>query len=148
MNKMNNWIKIRESRQQGKFELWNAKSGKLYGIDALTKMLIENNIESIQNEESLEALIGLINSKLKISFNNNDYELGENGSIYIVVSKDSQNQFIINEICFDLCKLLDKPKTIDEVFAQIKEMYNCSEENLFDILDMIVKLVTYKILVL
>lgn len=145
---MNNWIKIRESRQKGKFELWNAKSGKLYGIDASTKMLIENNIESIQNEENLEALIGLINNKLKICFNNNDYELGENGSVYIVVSKDSQNQFIINEICFDLCKLLDKPKTIEEIFAQIKETYNCSDENLFDILDIIVKLVTYKILVL
>lgn len=145
---MNNWIKIRESRQKGKFELWNAKSGKLYGIDALTKMLIENNTESIQNEENLETLMGLINSELRISFNNNDYELGENGSIYIVVSKDSQNQFIINEICFDLCKLLDRPKTINEVFAQIKDMYDCSEENLFDILDIIVKLVTYKILVL
>lgn len=145
---MNNWIKIRESRQKGKFELWNAKSGKLYGIDASTKMLIENNIESIQNEENLEALIGLINNKLKICFNINDYELGENGSVYIVVSKDSQNQFIINEICFDLCKLLDKPKTIEEIFAQIKETYNCSDENLFDILDIIVKLVTYKILVL
>ena len=145
---MNNWIKIRESRQKGKFELWNAKSGKLYGIDASTKMLIENNIESIQNEENLEALIGLINNKLKICFNINDYELGENGSVYIVVSKDSQIQFIINEICFDLCKLLDKPKTIEEIFAQIKETYNCSDENLFDILDIIVKLVTYKILVL
>ena len=145
---MNNWIKIRESRQKGKFELWNAKSGKLYGIDASTKMLIENNIESIQNEENLEALIGLINNKLKICFNINDYELGENGSVYIVVSKDSQNQFIINEICFDLCKLLDKPKTIEEIFAQIKETYNCSDENLFDILVIIVKLVTYKILVL
>ena len=145
---MNNWIKIRESRQKGKFELWNAKSGKLYGIDASTKMLIENNIESIQNEENLEALIGLINNKLKICFNINDYELGENGSVYIVVSKDSQHQFIINEICFDLCKLLDKPKTIEEIFAQIKETYNCSDENLFDILDIIVKLVTYKILVL
>ena len=145
---INNWIKIRESGQKEKFELWNAKSGKLYGIDALTKMLIENNTESIQNEENLETLMGLINNELRISFNNNDYELGENGSIYIVVSKDSQNQFIVNEICFDLCKLLDRPKTIDEVFAQIKDMYNCSEENLFDILDIIVKLVTYKILVL
>lgn len=145
---INNWIKIRESGQKEKFELWNAKSGKLYGIDALTKMLIENNTESIQNEENLETLMGLINNELRISFNNNDYELGENGSIYIVVSKDSQNQFIVNEICFDLCKLLDRPKTIDEVFAQIKDMYYCSEENLFDILDIIVKLVTYKILVL
>ncbi len=144
--KVNNWIRIRESRQKGKFELWNAKSGKLYGIDASTKMLIENNIEAIQNEDNLEAFIGLINNELKISFNNNDYELGENGSIYIVVSKDSQNQFIINEICFDLCKLLDKPKTIDEVFTQIKEIYNCSNEDLFEILDIIVKFVTYKIL--
>ena len=145
---MNNWIKIRESKQKGKFELWNAKSGKLYGIDASTKMLIENNLDFINNEESLESLIGLINNELKISFNNNNYELGENGSIYIVVSKDSQNQFIINEICFDLCKLLDEPKTIDETFAQIKKIYDCSDENLFDILDIIVKLVTYRILVL
>ena len=145
---MNNWIKIRESKQKGKFELWNAKSGKLYGIDASTKMLIENNIDFINNEESLESLIGLINNELKISFNSNEYELGENGNIYIVVSKDSQNQFIINEICFDLCKLLDTPKTIDETFAQIKEIYNCSDENLFDILDIIIKFVTYRILVL
>lgn len=145
---MNNWIKIRESIQKGKFELWNAKSGKLYGIDASTKMLIENNIEFIQNEENLEALIRLINNELKIYFNKNDYELGQNGNIYIAVSKDSQNQFIINETCFDLCKLLDKPKTIDETFSQIKEFYNCSDENLFDILDIIVKLVAYKILVL
>ena len=145
---MNNWIKIRESKQKGKFELWNAKSGKLYGIDASTKMLIENNIDFINNEESLESLIGLINNELKISFNSNEYELGENGNIYIVVSKDSQNQFIINEICFDLCKLLDTPKTIDENFAQIKEIYNCSDENLFDILDIIIKFVTYRILVL
>lgn len=145
---MNNWIKIRESKQKGKFELWNAKSGKLYGIDASTKMLIENNIDFINNEESLESLIGLINNELKISFNSYDYELGENGNIYIVVSKDSQNQFIINEICFDLCKLLDAPKTINETYAQIKEIYNCSDENLFDILDIIIKFVTYRILVL
>ncbi len=147
--KINNWIMIRNSKQKDKFELWNAKSGKLYGIDTTTKMLIEQNIEFFKDEESLEAIIALVNNELKVNFNSADYELGENVGTYIVVSKDSINQFIINETVYYLCCILkEKPRTIDEILIDFKDGYNMTDDDIFYILDIIVKLVTYKVLVI
>lgn len=78
------FLKIREGNVIGSYELWDSISGTLYGIDKLMKEVIIQNIDFINNSESLQSMLDFLSDKVKIQINN-DYifEQGQDGVIIV-----------------------------------------------------------------
>lgn len=121
------FLKIREGNVIGSYELWDSISGTLYGIDKLMKEVIIQNIDFINNSESLQSMLDFLSDKVKIQINN-DYifEQGQDG--VIIVNKTNDSQFIANEIVFDIIKIIKSHFYLSQILAELDQLYFLQNE--------------------
>lgn len=141
------WIKIREANKQGKYEVWDSKSGILYGLDEQYKNLLVKNSNIIKTSENLKNFIDFINDDQTIIFNKN-FELYNGGENIIIVNKENDSEFVANEIIFDICKTLEEEKLLSVVLEKLKEIYELTKEDEIDVISAIMELVNSGILIL
>lgn len=140
------FLKIREGNVIGSYELWDSISGTLYGIDKLMKEVIIQNIDFINNSESLQSMLDFLSDKVKIQINN-DYifEQGQDG--VIIVNKTNDSQFIANEIVFDIIKIIKSHFYLSQILAELDQLYFLqNEEEKIDTINCIIQLVANNIL--
>ncbi|MGN1223099.1 MAG: hypothetical protein ACI4T1_03105 [Christensenellales bacterium] len=140
------FLKIRKGNVIGSYELWDSISGTLYGIDKLIKEVIIQNIDFINNSESLQSMLDFLSDKVKIQINN-DYifEQGQDG--VIIVNKTNDSQFIANEIVFDIIKIIKSHFYLSQILAELDQLYFLqNEEEKIDTINCIIQLVANNIL--
>lgn len=121
------FLKIREGNVIGSYELWDSISGTLYGIDKLMKEVIIQNIDLINDSETLQSMLDFLSDKVKIQINN-DYifEQGQDG--VIIVNKTNDSQFIANEIVFDIIKIIKSHFYLSQILAELDQLYFLQNE--------------------
>lgn len=142
----NTFFVIRESKRKGFYELWDTFSGKLYGIDKTTQLLLINNKDLIDTSEKLNIFFDIMNDKQMILFNE-DYVVlsGEN---FVILNKYNDDQFIINEIVSDICNILTEEKDLTELLDELGEIYNIEKSEHYEIINIILQLIFYNVILM